>query len=75
MEPDCGWAGKANTEGMRPETRQKTTGIPEQPDPFPKVPPSLLSAKHIKDYVLKTGAIAPFYDRRRQVHLGENGNL
>ena len=33
-----------------------------QPDPFPKVPPSLLSAKHIKDYVLKTGAIAPFYE-------------
>lgn len=33
-----------------------------QPDPFPKVPPSLLSAEHIKDYVLKTGAIAPFYE-------------
>ena len=34
----------------------------EQPDPFPKIPPSLLSAEHIKDYVLKTGAIAPFYE-------------
>ena len=33
-----------------------------QPDPFSKVPPSLLSAEHIKDYVRKTGAIAPFYD-------------
>lgn len=33
-----------------------------QPDPFRlQVPPSLLSAEHIKDYVLKTGAIAPFY--------------
>ena len=33
-----------------------------QPDPFPRVPASLLSAEHIKDYVLKTGAIAPFYE-------------
>ena len=33
-----------------------------QPDPFPRVPASLLSAEHIKDYVMKTGAIAPFYE-------------
>ena len=32
----------------------------KQSDPFPAVPPSLLSAEHIKDYVMKTGAIAPF---------------
>ena len=29
-------------------------------DPFLKTPPALLSAKHIKEYVLHTGAIAPF---------------
>ena len=32
-----------------------------QRDPFPKVPPSLLSAEHIEKYVMATGAIAPFY--------------
>ena len=32
-----------------------------QPDPFENVPPSLLSAEHIRDYVLKTGAIGPFH--------------
>ena len=34
-----------------------------QPDPYPAIPPSLLAAEHIKDYVLKTGAIAPFYEK------------
>ena len=29
-------------------------------DPFPCVPPALLSANHIKDYVIRTGAVAPF---------------
>lgn len=29
-------------------------------DPFPCVPPALLSAKHIRDYVIRTGAVAPF---------------
>lgn len=49
-------------------TRDKARRLAEehraggQADPFPKVPPSLLSAEHIKDYVLKTGAIAPFYE-------------
>ena len=32
-----------------------------QHDPFPGTPFSLLSAKHIKEYVMATGAIAPFY--------------
>ena len=32
-----------------------------QPDPFREIPPSLLSAEHIKKYVMVTGAIAPFY--------------
>ena len=32
-----------------------------QPDPFPCIPPSLLSAGHIERYVMETGAIAPFY--------------
>ena len=32
-----------------------------QRDPFPEIPPSLLSAEHIKKYVMATGAIAPFY--------------
>ena len=32
-----------------------------QPDPFPRIPPSLLSADHIERYVMETGAIAPFY--------------
>ena len=32
-----------------------------QPDPFPCIPPSLLSADHIERYVMETGAIAPFY--------------
>ena len=29
-------------------------------DPLPEIPPALLSAKHIRDYVFRTGAIAPF---------------
>ena len=32
-----------------------------QMGPFPCIPPSLLSATHIRDYVLKTGAISPLY--------------
>ena len=32
-----------------------------QPDPFPCIPPSLLSASHIERYVMEAGAIAPFY--------------
>lgn len=31
------------------------------PDPLPDIPHSLLSAEHIRDYVIKTGLIAPFY--------------
>ncbi|MCM0751279.1 hypothetical protein DEA98_07750 [Brucella pseudogrignonensis] len=27
-----------------------------------KIPPSLLSAEHIKEYVLATGLISPFYE-------------
>ena len=34
---------------------------PGQSDPFPGIKPSLLSADHIRDYVMETGAIAPFY--------------
>ena len=34
---------------------------PGEPDPFPWIRPSLLSADHIRDYVMETGAIAPFY--------------
>lgn len=60
MEPDNLPEEKKLT---RDEARQlaedhRTKG---QPDPFSKVPPSLLSAEHIKDYVLATGAVAPFY--------------
>lgn len=33
-----------------------------KPDPFPDIRPSLLSAEHIKHYVLETGAVAPFYE-------------
>ena len=29
-------------------------------DPFPNIPPALLSAEHIRDYVFRTGAVAPF---------------
>ena len=32
-----------------------------QADPFSDIPPSLLSAEHIKRYVMETGAIAPFH--------------
>ena len=32
-----------------------------QSDPFPCIPPSLLSADHIEQYVMETGAIAPFH--------------
>ena len=32
-----------------------------QPDPFPSIRPSLLSADHIEKYVMETGAIAPFF--------------
>ena len=32
----------------------------DRADPLPKIPPALLSAKHIRDYVFRTGAIAPF---------------
>ena len=32
-----------------------------QIDPFPEISPSLLSGDHIRDYVMATGAIAPFY--------------
>lgn len=34
-----------------------------KPDPFPDIRPSLLSAEHIKHYVLETGAVAPFYEK------------
>ena len=30
-------------------------------DPFPKVPPALLSAEHIYDYVRTTALLHPFY--------------
>ena len=42
----------------------------EQPDPCPEIPPSLLSAEHIKKYVTATGAIAPFY-----IEGGRNSRL
>lgn len=41
-----------------------------QPDPCPEIPPSLLSAEHIKKYVTATGAIAPFY-----IEGGRNSRL
>ena len=57
--------------GNRPErkilSREGARSLAEQHrdsgqhDPFPEIPPSLLSAEHIKEYVMETGAIAPFY--------------
>jgi deoxycytidine triphosphate deaminase len=32
-------------------------------DPFPRIPPSLLSAEHIRQYVEATGLIAPFFEK------------
>ena len=31
------------------------------PDPFPDIPPALLSAEDVAKYVFETGAVAPFY--------------
>ncbi len=43
------------------EKYQPKTEGQSAPDPFPKIPASLLSAEHIRDYVLETGLISPFY--------------
>ena len=61
MEPDNGPEREilSRQEAEKLAGDHRTSG---QPDPFPNVPPSLLSAEHIKDYVMKTGAIAPFYE-------------
>ena len=59
--------------GLDPETqpeeeklsRERARKLAEahmgEPDPFPDIRPSLLSAEHIEYYVLRTGAISPFY--------------
>ena len=43
------------------EKYRTTDGTVAQPDPFDCIPPSLLSAEHIKKYVKETGLISPFY--------------
>ena len=60
MEPDDGLEKEVL---CRDEARKRAEehGNSGQRDPFPKVPPSLLSAEHIEKYVMATGAIAPFY--------------
>ncbi|UUP18386.1 hypothetical protein [Nitratireductor thuwali] len=44
-------------------------------DPLPDIPPSLLSAEHIKQYVLKTGLIAPFYEGKRLKKASYEGRI
>ena len=60
MESDNGQERKilSREAGRQQAERHREPG---QLDPFPKIPPSLLSADHIKNYVMATGAIAPFY--------------
>jgi hypothetical protein len=36
-------------------------------DPFPEIPPALLSSEHIKAYVRETGMIYPFRDDRERL--------
>ncbi|MCB0339818.1 MAG: hypothetical protein KDD53_09440 [Bdellovibrionales bacterium] len=43
---------------------------PKKSDPLTDIPYSLLSAEHIRDYVLKTGLIAPFH-----IYGGRNSRL
>ena len=60
MEPDNGSEKEilCRDEACKRAEDHRKSG---QQDPFPKVPPSLLSAEHIEKYVMATGAIAPFY--------------
>lgn len=60
VEPDSGSEKEilCRDEARKRAQARKDSG---QRDPFPKVPPSLLSAEHIEKYVMATGAIAPFY--------------
>lgn len=44
-------------------------------DPIPDIPPSLLSAEDIKEYVLKTGLIAPFYEGKRLKKASYEGRI
>ena len=60
MKPDDGKEKEVLTCAQASELakKYKSSG---QSDPFPCIPPSLLSADHIERYVMETGAIAPFY--------------
>ena len=60
MEPDdLSGEGKLTRDNARKLAEEhRGSG---QSDPFPEIPPSLLSAEHIKEYVMATGAIAPFF--------------
>lgn len=60
MKPDNGEEKEVLSRVQASELakKYKSSG---QPDPFPCVPPSLLSADYIERYVMETGAIAPFY--------------
>ena len=60
MEPETGPEREIlSREGARSLAEEhRNSG---QPDPCTDIPPSLLSAEHIKRYVMATGAIAPFH--------------
>ena len=60
MEPDNGleWKILSRESAQEQAEKYRDSG---QPDPFPEIPPSLLAAEHIKKYVMRTGAIAPFH--------------
>ena len=60
MEPDNGLERKILSRESAQEKAEKYRDS-GQPDPFPEIPPSLLAAEHIKKYVMRTGAIAPFH--------------
>ena len=60
MEPD----DLSEEEKLTRDSAQKLAEehrVSGQSDPFPEVLPSLLSAEHIEEYVMATGAIAPFF--------------
>lgn len=54
------YAGTEN-EAERRSAKYRAAGV--DLDPFPRIPPALLSSEHIKKYVRQTGMIFPFDDK------------
>lgn len=70
MNSEAGELGETETL-TREEGERLANAVRGKPDPLKakKIPPSLLSAEHVREYVMATGLISPFHEGGKKKRL------